>query len=62
MMASMYRIINFQFQDVTTFWSLEEAKAHITELQKTFSDESFCVVEWPIVYWSRGAVKPGNKS
>lgn len=53
-MKTFYQIINFQFQSVRVTEILDAAKAYIVELQKTYTDEGFYVVEMPIIYVAPG--------
>lgn len=57
-MKPFYQIINFQFQPVRVTETLGAAQAYIAELQKTYADEAFYVVEMPIVYAAPGIPKP----
>jgi len=51
-MTKLYQVINFQFDPVGTFESLEAAKAHVDGLRMSYKDEGFYVVELPIAYSS----------
>lgn len=51
-MTKLYQVINFQFDTVKTFGSLDAAKAHVDDLRTSFKDEGFYVVELAIAYSS----------
>lgn len=51
-MTKLYQVINFQFDAVKTFESLDAAKAHVDELRTSFKDEGFYVIELPVAYSS----------
>lgn len=51
-MSKLYQVINFQFDSVKTFESLDAAKAHVDELRTQFKDEGFYVVELAVAYSS----------
>lgn len=54
-MTKLYQIINFQFDSVRFFKSLEEAKDYITTLQKTYPDEAFYVIELEVAFYKGGS-------
>lgn len=51
-MTKLYQVINFQFDIVKTFESLEAAKVHVDDLRTSFKDEGFYVVELTVAYSS----------
>lgn len=51
-MTKLYQVINFQFDTVKTFESLDAAKAHVDGLRTSFKDEGFYVVELSVAYSS----------
>ena len=48
-MKKLYQIINFQYQPVRMFEDLDDARDYIEELQRTYKDEKFYIVELSIV-------------
>lgn len=51
-MSKLYQVLNDQFQPVIIFEDLPKAIQHIDDLQKTYTEEKFCIIELTVVHFS----------